>query len=94
MDLCLALGCSLCELPTRMTSAEFGLWFTRWLTQPWGDRRADIHAGIVASTVSNWSGRTRDKNRLASIEDYMPFVKRSAPEEVDPIELARSQGRL
>jgi hypothetical protein len=44
--------------------------------------------------VSNWSGRTRDKNRLASIEDYMPFVKRKEQAEVDPIELARSRGML
>ena len=91
MDLCLSLGCTLGELGSRMTSQEFGMWFHRWLTEPWGDRRADVHAGLLLTQIANWSGRTRlDKAPPFKVADFIPFRPREEPEMPEPAEFFRA----
>ena len=94
MDLCLAIGCTLGELPSRMTSQEFGLWFHRWQTEPWGDRRADVHVGLLRSTIAQWSGRTLKEGAHLSLDAFIPFRARTGPElpEVDPMTHFRALG--
>lgn len=56
-----------------MTADEFALWRAEYAREPWGDVRSDLRAGIVASTVANFAGRTLDKNaRRPTAADYMP----------------------
>lgn len=90
MRLCLALGCTLAELGERMTSQEFGLWIAYHQIEPFGEVRADLRAGIVASTVANYAGRMRTKEAgAAQPSEFMPFLKHDEPEqtvqEPDPI---------
>lgn len=94
MDLCLSIGCTLGELPSRMTAQEFGLWFRRWQTEPWGDRRADIHVGLMRSTIVQWSGRSLKDGAQISLEQFVPFMRREEPglPETDPMTHFRALG--
>lgn len=68
------LGRTLGELSVSMTAQEFGMWAAEYEREPWGDVRADLHAGIVASTVANYAGKMRAKDQAAAKPaDYMPF---------------------
>jgi hypothetical protein len=69
-DLALALGCSVWELKQRMPYAEFIQWIARYRLSPFGDERADLRAGIVASTMANCHATRRSKAFEPS--DFMP----------------------
>jgi len=52
--------------------------------EPWGEIRADLRAGIIASTVVNCQ-RTSDSGSPVQPSDFMPdFMKESKP--LDPKE--------
>lgn len=79
--LALAMGRTLQELRAALSYAEFQEWCLYYQIEPWGDERADLRAGIVASTVANYAGRQRaDGADPARPVDYMPYVDRSPPE--------------
>lgn len=51
-------------------SAEFGLWMAEYNIEPWGDRRGDLQAGIIASVAHNvW---VSNKSQLKSPLDFIP----------------------
>lgn len=89
------LGATFGELCDRMTSEEFALWRAEYAREPWGDIRGDLRAGIVASTIANFAGRTLDKNaQRSTAADYMPRFDAQAAEqqevqEMSPDEWAR-----
>lgn len=94
MDLCLSIGCTLGELGKRMTTPEFNLWFQQWLSRPWGSRRGDLQAGIVAATVANFSGKHLKKDKTLAPVDFMPYIDEREDEtpDVDPLEHFRAIG--
>lgn len=56
-------------------------WQAYYAIEPWGEERADLRAGIVASTMGNlWS------KRRVSPRDFMPDfgrrTRRQAPEQI------------
>lgn len=51
--LALALGMSVAEAQSRISSAEFAEWIAFSRLEPYGPERADLRAGIVAATVAN-----------------------------------------
>jgi hypothetical protein len=83
MKLALRLGRTLEELCRTMSSAEFSLWVALYEESPWDDTRADLHAGIIASTIANYAGKVR-KDGTAKPSDFMPFLPREEDEEPDP----------
>lgn len=91
MRLALRLGRTLNELGQTMSSEEFELWVALYQDEPWDETRADLRAGIIASTISNWAGMMRKEGLPpASPADYMPFLKlgeveSDGPEEPDPL---------
>lgn len=57
------------EMMERMSAAEFREWEAVELIEPFGERRADIRAGIIASVIANVN---RGKNQKAfTPEDFM-----------------------
>ena len=87
MDLCLAIGCTLGELGSRMTSQEFAIWFARWCSEPWGDRRADYHVALMRDTIISWSGRTLKDGATFDTADLMPFRRREeTPQQEEPLD--------
>lgn len=70
------------ELGERMSAQEFELWMALHARDPIGDIRADIHAGIVASTVANMAGKILKDGKQTAAGDFMPF--REKQQDVDP----------
>lgn len=56
-----------------MSSAELTEWRAFDRLEPFGDQRADLRAGIVASTVANFSARPPKDGLKPS--DFMLFAK-------------------
>ena len=77
------LGMTLGELGERMSAQEFELWWARHQRVPIGEIRADLHTGIVASTVANMAGKVL-KGQNMPPADFMP--KYEKPEEPDPMQ--------
>ena len=75
------LGCTVRELLTRIDSRELTEWLAYYGLNPWGPERADLNAGIVASTVANvmtTGGRFKPS-------DFMPEIKPAGQEpEAEP----------
>ena len=57
-----------------MSLAEFRSWVRFYEDEPFGDFRADLRAGIVASTVHRMMGAKGTRSRPI---DFMPVVQRS-----------------
>ena len=61
------------ELQGRMSSREFSKWLAYYGEWPFGDERADLRSGIVASTVA--TGLSAKKKRFRP-SDFMPILNR------------------
>lgn len=57
------------EMMERMPASEFVEWMVLEQIEPFGDRRADILAGIIAATVANVN-RVKGQKPMAP-EDFM-----------------------
>lgn len=72
-----------------MTAAEFTDWQRYAAAEPFGEQRADLRAGIVASAVANYAGKMRREGLPPAVPtDFMPFAPQREPEpeaEPDPI---------
>ena len=89
MLLALAMGRTLGELGEQMTGEEFGYWSALYRSDPWGEQRADLRAGIVAATVANYAGKMRgERSEPARPSDYMPYLERTEDVNLDPDPIA------
>lgn len=89
MQLAAHLGMTLGELFDRMPSDEFDLWVALYRRDPWGEQRADLRAGVIASTVANYAGKARSESAgPAKPADFMPFLDRNDQVEEEPDPLA------
>lgn len=71
----------------RMSSREFHEWIAFYEIDPWGDQRADVRAGIIASTLANIH---RDKHAKAfKPQDFMWFIDRPVEKVIDDAEIER-----
>ena len=61
------------ELESQLSAVEFGEWVLFAADEPFGDLRADLRAGIVASVIATTMGGRRN----AKPTDYMPFLQRA-----------------
>ncbi|WP_236674309.1 DUF4035 domain-containing protein [Paraburkholderia hospita] len=73
------------QLLANLDSAELTEWMAFNSIEPFGEARADLRAGIIASTVAN-HGSVAMKKPVPPI-DYMPFQQRPQ-EETGPMLLA------
>ena len=54
------------ELLARISSRELSEWMAYYELEPWGEERADLRAGIIASAMANvWGAKTKPA-------DFMP----------------------
>ena len=58
------------ELSRRISERELAEWIAYYGLEPWGEERADLRAGIVASTVANTN--RGGNNRAHKPSDFMP----------------------
>ncbi|MCM8596654.1 hypothetical protein [Accumulibacter sp.] len=81
--LALAMGRTIAELRAVLSYAEFQEWCGYYAIEPWGETRADLRAGIVASTVHNVYAGWVGSDHRATPADYMPYLERSEPPPTD-----------
>ena len=82
--LALAMGKTLQELRSVLSYREFLDWCVYYEVEPWGEPRADLRAGIVASTIANYAGKQRAEGRPpATPADFLPYLDRP-PVEISP----------
>ena len=60
------------EMLARMSSRELTEWMAYFTIEPWGEERADLRAGIVASVIANVNRDPRKRPRPYRPEDFMP----------------------
>ena len=70
---------------SRCDSREFAEWQAYYELEPWGEERADLRAGIVASTIANVN---RGKGKSFKPGDFMPEFDKPAPKHQTPEQMA------
>lgn len=70
------------EMLTRMSSRELSEWMAYATLEPFGEERADLRAGIVASAVVNVHRTQSDK--AAQPSDFMPTFDEGEPDDDPP----------
>lgn len=78
--LALAMGRTLKELREVLSYAEFQEWCLYYQIEPWGESRADLRAGIVASTLANIYMDFRGVDEKYKPADFMPYLDKPEPE--------------
>lgn len=63
-----------------MSASQLAEWREFYGVEPWGEDRADLRAGIVASTVANCN-RAKDSEPFTPA-DFMPYVEREPEPEM------------
>jgi hypothetical protein len=71
--LALALGRTVAELEETMSGRELTEWMAYDSLEPFGEQRADLRSGIVASTIANCH---RSRGPAFKPQDFMPFVEK------------------
>lgn len=66
-----------------MSSREFSEWMAYAQLEPFGEQRADLRAGIVASTVA--AGYTKKGHRPPKPTVFMPKFDKDAPPDEDQL---------
>lgn len=56
----------------RLTSRELGEWIAYYRLEPWGEERADLRAGIVASTIANVHRNPKKQRQPYEAVQFMP----------------------
>lgn len=78
--LALAMGRTLKELRAVLSFAEFQEWCLYYQIEPWGETRADLRSGIIASTLHNIYASWVGSNGQATPSDYMPYLDQDEQE--------------
>ena len=60
------------ELRARVRPSVLGTWAALYRMDPWGGERADLRAGIVASTVANGLMKRKGGGQFRPV-DFMPY---------------------
>lgn len=74
-------------LLAEMSSSQLAEWIAFYQLEPWGEERADLRAGIVASTIANVN-RSQKQKKPYKPDDFMPRF------DVEPEEPAETAMRL
>ena len=72
-----------------MSMAELGGWLALYRVSPWGEMRADLRAGTIASVIANVNRDPKKRSRAYRPVDFMHY------HQADPGQERRElQGRL
>ena len=71
-----------------LSSRQFAEWIAYYNVEPWGEERADVRSGVVASTVANIH-RKKNTKPFKPI-DFMPYLS----EEREEMEQKEKQNQL
>lgn len=79
---------------TQMTWEQFSGWMRYYQEEPFGEERADLRSGIVASVIANVNRDDKKKPKPFKPSDFMPYSRdRVAKSAYDPVtDKRRSRG--
>ena len=80
------------ELLARVGSDEITEWMAFYQIEPFGEMRADLRSGVIASTFAN-ANRAKHA-RPFKPEDFMPFADRPEPQDEARMNVARFKAML
>jgi hypothetical protein len=63
------------EIEARFSSREIAEWMAFASLEPFGEERADLRAGIIASVLANIHRDRKRRPEPFSPTDFMPFVE-------------------
>lgn len=75
------------ELLSKIGSDELAEWAAFYQIEPFGDYRADVRSGIIASTFAN--ANRSSKTQPFKIEDFMPYLDKKK-DKISDIEQLKS----
>ena len=75
-----------------ISSRDFAEWMAYSRLEPWGEERADLRAGIVASTIAN-SNRGKGQKPF-KVADFLPSFEPESEEEAAARLMARAMAAL
>lgn len=76
------LGRTLHELGETMSCNEFMDHWYDYQRNPWGERRADLHAALISQTVANYAGKMR--KQAGELKDFLLDFDPKEEVEMDP----------
>lgn len=59
-----------------MRPSQLAEWLALYAVDPWGEQRADLRSGIVASTLANIHRDPKQKPQPFTAQDFMPYAER------------------
>lgn len=80
---------SLAEAQARISAREFAEWMAYYTLEPWGQERADLRAGIIASTVANANRDAKKRRQPFKPQDFMPAFDREPQTADQQLAMAR-----
>ena len=84
------MGMTVDELGARMSAAEFFEHWADYLIDPWGEQRADLRSGVVASILYNvYRAKGKSEKSASDFVLYRP----DAPDEAELRKRARKRKR-
>lgn len=75
-----------------MTSAQLSEWMAFAQLEPWGEERADLRAGIIASTMAN--SMKGAKGKAFKPQDFMPKFEPEDEEATAAMMMAKMRAAL
>lgn len=69
------------ELLSRISSRELSEWMAYAEVEPFGEERADLRSGIIASTVANTARDPKKRRKPYSADEFMPHFLTEQPED-------------
>ncbi len=75
-----------------ISSRQFAEWMAFYRLEPWGEERADLRAGIVASTIAN-SNRGKGQKPFKP-QQFMPEFEPETEEQAAARLMARAMAAL
>lgn len=76
----MALGMTVAELLNRISSRELSEWMAYAEVEPFGEERADLRSGIIASTVANTARDPKKRKQPYTADEFMPQFHTEQPE--------------
>ena len=70
------LGRTVAELSATLSEHELAEWMAYYSLEPWGEDRADLRAGVIASAVYNAQGAKKRGGGQFAPADFLLFPER------------------
>lgn len=68
-----------------MSSREFVEWMAFYQIEPFGEERADLRAGVIASTIANANRDPKTRSKPFTPSEFMPTFDVEDEDDLEPL---------